>query len=38
MLLGYDYMRNNLAHLGGHPTHRDVNDMSNLFYFYFVFK
>ena len=31
------YMRNNLACLGGYPTHLDVSDMSNLFYFHFVF-
>ena len=37
MLLGYGYMRNNLVHLGGYPTHRDVTDMSNLFYFHSVF-
>ena len=37
MLLGYGYMRNNLVHLGGYPTHRDVAGMSNLFYFYSVF-
>ena len=37
MLLGYGYMRNNLVHLGGFPNHRDVADMSNLFYLYSVF-
>ena len=38
MLLGYGYMRNNLVRLGEYPTHRDVADMSNLFYFfYFMF-
>ena len=37
MLLGYGYMRNNLVHLGRYPTHRDVVDMSNLFYFYSVY-
>ena len=26
MLLGYGYMRNNLVHLGGYPTHRDIAD------------
>ena len=26
MLLGYGYMRNNLVHLGGYHTHRDVTD------------
>ena len=31
------YMRNNLACLGGYPTHLDVSDMSNLFYFHSVF-
>ena len=31
------YMRNNLAWLGGYPTHLDVADISNLFYFHFVF-
>ena len=30
-------MRNNLAGLGGYPNHRDVADMSNLFYFHFLF-
>ena len=35
LLLEYDNMRNNLARLGGYPTHRDVADMSNLFYFHF---
>ena len=24
MLLGYGYMKNNLGHLGGYPTHRDA--------------
>ena len=37
MLLGYGHMRNNLVHLGGYPTHRDVTDMSNLFCFHSVF-
>ena len=31
------YMRNNLACLGGYLTHLDAADMSNLFYFHFVF-
>ena len=31
LLCEYGYMRSNLAHLGGYPTHRDVADMSNLF-------
>ena len=30
------YMRNNLACLGGYPTHLDIFDMSNLFCFHFV--
>ena len=30
-------MRNNLARLEGYPTHRDVAEVSNLFYFHFVF-
>ena len=30
-------MRNNLACLGEDLTHLDVADMSNLFYFHFVF-
>ena len=30
-------MRNNLVHLEGYPTHQDVPDMSDLFYFYSVF-
>ena len=37
LLLGDDYMRNNLARLRGYPTHGDVADMSDLFYFCFVF-
>ena len=37
MLSGYGYMRKNLVHLGGYPSHWDVADMSNLFYFYSVF-
>ena len=31
------YMRNNLACLGGYPTHLDVADVSKFFYFHFVF-
>ena len=31
------YMRNKLACLGKYLTHLDVADMSNLFYFHFVF-
>ena len=30
-------MKSNLAQLGGHPNQQDVADISNLFYFYFVF-
>ena len=37
LLPEYGYMRNILARLGGYPTHGDAADMSNLFYFYFVF-
>ena len=37
MLLLECYMRNNLACLVGYPTHLDVSDISNLFYFHFVF-
>ena len=37
LLLEYDYVRNSLPRLGGYPTHGDVVDMSNLFYFHFVF-
>ena len=33
LLFEYDYMRSNLAHSGGYPTHGDVADMSNLFFF-----
>ena len=33
MLLGYGYIRNNLVHLGGYPTHGDVADMSISFIF-----
>ena len=29
-------MRNNLACFGGYPTHLDVVDMSNLFYFHMI--
>ena len=36
LLLGC-YIRNNLACLGGYLTHLDVAEMSNLFYFHFVF-
>ena len=28
-------MRNSLVDLGGYPTHRDVADMPNLFFFLF---
>ena len=31
-------MRNNLACLGGYVIHLDVADVSNLFYFNFVFN
>ena len=37
LLFESGYMRNNLARLRGYPTHRDVADMSNLFYFHFEF-
>ena len=37
LLFEYGYMRSNLARLGGYPTHRDVDNMSNLFYFHFEF-
>ena len=37
MPLGYGYMKNNLVHLGGYPTHGDAVDMSNLFYIYCVY-
>ena len=37
LLLEYGYTKNNLARLGGYPTYRDVADMSNLFYFHFLF-
>ena len=37
MLLGHGFMRDKLVRFGGYPTHGDVADMSNLFYFYFVF-
>ena len=37
LLLVYGYIGNNLARIGGYPTHRYVADMSNLFYFHFVF-
>ena len=35
LLFEYGYMRSNSACLGEYPTHRDVADMSNLFYFHF---
>ena len=35
LLFEYGYMRSNSARLGEYPTHRDVADMSNLFYFHF---
>ena len=38
LLFEYGYMRSNLAHLGGYPTHGDVTHMSNLFYFHFEFR
>ena len=37
LLLGYGYKRNNLARLGGYPAHQNVADMSDFFYFDFVF-
>ena len=37
MLLGYGYMRNNLVRLGRYPTHRDVDDMSNLLFLFCVY-
>ena len=37
LLLGYEYIRDNLARFGRYPTNGDVADMSNLFYFHFVF-
>ena len=37
MLLGHGFMRNKLVRFGGYPTHEDIADMSDLFYFYFVF-
>ena len=37
MLLGYGYVKNNLVYLGWYYTHRDVADMSDLFYFYSMF-
>ena len=37
LLLGYGYMKNNLAHLGGYLTDQNVADMSDHFHFYFVF-
>ena len=37
LLFEYGYMRSNLARSGGYPTHGDVADMSNLFYFHFEF-
>ena len=35
LLFEYGYMRSNFARLGEYLTHRDVADMSNLFYFHF---
>ena len=37
LLFEYGYMRSNLGRSGGYLTHRDVADMSNLFYFHFEF-
>ena len=37
LLFEYGYMRSNLARSEGYPTHGDVADMSNLFYFHFEF-
>ena len=37
LLFEYGYMRSNLARLERYTTHRDVADMSNLFYFHFEF-
>ena len=37
LLFEYGYMRSKLVRLGGYLTHRDVADMSNLFYFHFEF-
>ena len=36
-VLGYGYVRNNLAQVGEHATYGDFADMSDLFYFDFVF-
>ena len=36
-LLLFEYGRSKLACLGGYPTHRDVADMSDLFYCHFEF-
>ena len=35
MLLGYGYMKNSLVCLAGWSTHRDVANISDLFYFFF---
>ena len=37
VFLGYGYIKNNLARLREHHTHRDVTDMSDLFYCHFEF-
>ena len=34
LLLEYGYIRNNLARLGGYPTHQDDASMLNLFSLY----
>ena len=36
-VLGYGYVRNNLAQVGEHATYGDFADMSDLFYFNFGF-
>ena len=36
-LLLFEYGTSKLARLGGYPTHRDVTDMSDLFYCHFEF-
>ena len=37
VFLGYGYIKNNLARLRGHLTHRDVADMSDLFFIWYLY-
>ena len=37
VFLGYGYIKNNLARLREHHTHRDVTDMSDLFFIWYLY-